>query len=279
MKTAEQMYQYTKKNHLGTNITLFIGPWLQRKHFKLIEDALSKDEEVLVAFTGRHHSEDMDSFLKADGESDKAFHNRVEEARGGKVRYFDCHGFTAYAITTAGRLIFARWVPFNNDYKSIPINNINTINPNTRILWGSLRIESFREVFSIFWTKRVVFAIAKQLQESKSDMQDGLMDGITVATQSRAYAQAGNNRPDYAQQPDFSQQNSSQQNYSHQNYSQENVPQQNFSSSDGSQLYATPKASSAPVTLEQLAERKQALDAGLISQEEYDAYKQGFLNQ
>lgn len=245
MKTAEQMYRYSKEHKLGTNITPILGGWLQRKHFKLIEDALSKDEEALVAFTGRHHSEDMDSFLKGDGESDKAFHNRVEEARGGKVRYFDCHGFTAYAITSSGRLIFARWVPFNNDYKSLPINNINTINPNTRILWGSLRIESFREVFSIFWTKRVVFAIAKQLEESKSDMQDGLMDGVTVATQSRGFV-TGNGQV-----------------------------QNNFSN-PAPKPFVQP---TGPVTVEQLAERKQALDAGLITQAEYDEYKQAFLNQ
>ena len=114
------------------------------------------------------------------------------------------------------------------DYKSLPLNNINTINPNTRIIWGSLRIESFREVFSIFWTKRVVFAIAKLLEDSKSDLQDGLMDGITTANR---------------------------------------------------QKVTNP---SAPLTTEtnydKLKERKKALEDGLISQEEYDEYKDKFLN-
>lgn len=226
MKTAQEMYLYSKKQQLGTNITPFIGGWLQRKHFKLIEGALSTNEEVLVAFTGRHHPEDMDNFTKHSGESDKAFHERVEDARSGKVRYFECKGFTAYAITSEGRLIFARWVPFNNDYKSLPLNNINTINPNTRIFWGSLRIESFREVFSIFWTKRVVFAIAKQLQESKSDGQDGIMDGVTSSmhrNEAQQYARSG--------------------------------------------------------SAAELAERKAALEQGLISQEEYDAYKEEFLKR
>lgn len=222
MKKAEEMYAFARKEKLGFNLTPFIGPWLQKKHFKLIEDALGRDEEVLVSFIARHHPEDRENFQQEQGESPEDFHERISNKQTGKVRYFSCKGFTAYGITNAGRLIFARWVPFNNDYKSIPLSNINTINPNTRIVWGSLRIESFREVFSIFWTKRVVFNIAKHLEDSKSDMQDGVMDGITTANRQ--------------------------------------------------------KVSSNPMTsTEALKERKKALDEGLITQEEYDAYKEKFL--
>lgn len=231
MKTAQDMYAYARNHKLGMNITPLIGGWLQRKHFKLIENALGKDEEVISSFIARHHPEDNENFSPMKNENPKEFHERVQERQTGKVRYFSCKGFTAYAITSSGRLIFARWVPFNNDYKSIPLNNINTINPNTRILWGSLRIESFGEVFSVFWTKRVVFEIAKLLEDYKSDMQDGVMDGITSANR-------------------------------HQ------------------QLQQQPKE--APLTTEtnyqRLKEKKQALEDGLITQEEYDEYKDKFLN-
>lgn len=228
MKKAEEMYAYARNHKLGFNLTPIIGGWLQKKHFKLIEDALGKDEEALVTFIGRHHPEDRENFQQYEGESTADFRDRVQSSQTNKVRYFSCKGFTAYAVTNSGRLIFARWVPFHNDYKSLPLNNINTINPNTRIIWGSLRIESFREVFSIFWTKRVVFAIAKLLEDSKSDLQDGLMDGITTANR---------------------------------------------------QKVTNP---SAPLTTEtnydKLKERKKALEDGLISQEEYNEYKDKFLN-
>lgn len=234
MKKADEMYVYARKHKLGFNMTPLIGGWLQRKHFKLIEDALGKDEEVLASFIGRHHPEDKENFSPETGESSEDFHERVHDRQTGKVRYFSCKGFSAYAITNSGRLIFARWVPFNIDYKSIPLSNINTINPNTRIIWGSLRIESFREVFSIFWTKRVVFDIAKLLEDSKSDMQDGVMDGITTAGRHKL-AGAGN-----------------------------------------------PAGTQAPLTTEtnyqKLKERRQALEDGLITQEEYDEYKDKFLN-
>ncbi len=231
MKKAEEMYAYARNHKLGFNMTPLIGGWLQKKHFKLIENALGKDEEALATFIARHHPEDKENFNPETGESHEAFHERVHDSQTGKVRYFSCKGFSAYAITNSGRLIFARWVPFNNDYKSIPLNNINTINPNTRIIWGSLRIESFREVFSIFWTKRVVFDIAKLLEDSKSDMQDGVMDGITTANRHK--------------------------------------------------LSTTPPVNNSQLTTEtnyeKLKERKQALEAGLITQEEYDEYKERFL--
>ncbi|MFY1067985.1 hypothetical protein [Enterococcus sp. AD013-P3] len=231
MKKAEEMYAYARNHKLGFNMTPLIGGWLQKKHFKLIENALGKDEEALATFIARHHPEDKENFNPETGESHEDFHERVHDSQTGKVRYFSCKGFSAYAITNSGRLIFARWVPFNNDYKSIPLNNINTINPNTRIIWGSLRIESFREVFSIFWTKRVVFDIAKLLEDSKSDMQDGVMDGITTANRHK--------------------------------------------------LSTTPPVNSSQLTTEtnyeKLKERKQALEAGLITQEEYDEYKERFL--
>lgn len=181
MKKADAMYAYARNHKLGQNITPIFGGWLQRKHFGLIEAALGKDEEAIASFIGRHHPEDNENFTPFEGEDRADFEERMRATQTGKVRYFDCKGFHAYAITNAGRLIFARWVPFNHDYKSIPLHNINTINPNTRIFWGFLRIESFREVFSIFWTKKTVFAIAKLLEDSKSDMQDGIMDGITSA--------------------------------------------------------------------------------------------------
>lgn len=231
MRKADEMYAWARNHKMGMNITPLIGGWLQRKHFKLIENALGKDEDVISTFIGRHHPEDTDTFDRKKDETDEDFQKRVRERQTGKVRYFACKGFTAYAVTNAGRLIFARWVPFNNDYKSIPLNNINTINPNTNIFWGSLRVESFAENFSVFWTKRVVFEIAKLLQDSKIDLQDGVMDGIPGLT-------GGNPPQKAAQQPA---QHSTEGNY------------------------------------EKLKERKKALDDGLITQEEYDRYKEEFL--
>ena len=74
-----------------------------------------------------------------------------------------------------------------------------------------------------------VFAIAKLLEDSKSDLQDGLMDGITTANRQK--------------------------------------------------VANTTSPLTTETNYEKLKEQKKALEDGLISQEEYDEYKDKFLNR
>lgn len=51
MKKAEEMYNYARDNDYGQGTS----KRQSIKHFKVIEDTLMKDEEVLVAFIGLHN--------------------------------------------------------------------------------------------------------------------------------------------------------------------------------------------------------------------------------
>lgn len=219
MKTAQAMYQYARKNKLGFNLNI-LGPWLQKKHFKVIEDALLDQEEVLYAFIGRHRPE--------GGENRPGGDETDQTARGKrhKVRYFGTDGFYGYAITTEQRIIYAHWSPFHHDATNIPLSNLNNVNPDTGFIWGAVKVETFGDSFSVFWTKKVVRKIAKLIQQGVSDAKDGYMDGVTNSMRTK---NTGSNAP--------------------------------------RDLYA------------ELEQGKKALDAGLITQVEYDQLKQRVLNE
>ncbi|QBO36273.1 SHOCT domain-containing protein [Periweissella cryptocerci] len=172
MKTAEEMYQYTRENKLGYNLNI-LGPWLQKKHFQVIEDALLDHEEVISAFVGRHRPEGGENRPNGD-ETDQTPH-----AKRHSVSYFGTEGFYGYAITTEQRIIYAHWSPFHHDATNIPLSNLNNVNPDTGFIWGAVKVETFGDSFSVFWTKSVVRKIAKLIQQGVSDSKDGYMDGVT----------------------------------------------------------------------------------------------------
>jgi hypothetical protein len=219
MKTAKEMYAYARKNKLGFNLNI-LGPWLQKKHFKVIADSLLDNEEVISCFIGRHRAEDGENNPRGD-ETDQTPKNKRK-----KVKYYGTDGFYGYAITTEQRIIYAHWSPFHHDATNIPLSNLNNVNPDTGFIWGAVKVETFGDSFSIFWTKSVVRKIAKLIQQGVSDAKDGYMDGVT----SSMHAKQG--------QP----------------------------------------AAAAPADMyEQLEQGKKSLDAGLITQEEYDQLKQRVL--
>jgi hypothetical protein len=181
MRTAKEMYKYARVHKLGFNWTWFIGSLLQKKHFKLVEQGLLDNEEVLVSFIGRHKPEEgINSPFEGSGKSE---HHE-------KVHYKDTEGFYAYAITTEQRLVYAHWKPFHHDAMNIPLSNINNVNPDTGMIWGSVKVETFGDSFSIFWTKNVVHRIAKEIQKGMSDAKDGYMDGVTASNRTQKVASA-----------------------------------------------------------------------------------------
>lgn len=224
MCTAQEMYDYARENKLGFNLTPFIGKWLQLKHFELIEEELGDNEEVLISFIGRHLHFHNDISMNPKENINKNKHN------SDKVKYFKAEGFFAYAITTDARLIYAHWKPFRANTMSIPLSNLNNVNPVTSFFWGHVKIETFGDTFCVLWTKNTVRRINKALHKGVTDSRDGSMGNII---------QQRRNSP--------------------------------FKSVDEN----TSSGSVSPV--EKLAEMKKALDNGLITQEEYDAYKKKVL--
>ncbi|MDR3189995.1 MAG: PH domain-containing protein [Lactobacillaceae bacterium] len=228
MKTAQEMYTYARQNKLGFNWTLIIGPWLQKKHFKLIEESLLDSEEVLVSFIGRHKPED--GINSPTEQYDPANHRQgAHEGRSEehtRVRHRDTIGFFGYAITTEQRIIYAHWKPFHHDTTNIPLSNINNVNPDTGMIWGSVKVETFGDSFSVWWTKNVVHRIAKEIQRGISDSKDGAMDGVLTS-----------------------------------NHLKNTVDTPTNSLHDD------------------LQQMKQSLDEGLITQADYDAYKQKILDK
>ncbi|MBS7577231.1 MULTISPECIES: SHOCT domain-containing protein [unclassified Enterococcus] len=222
MQTAEEMYYYARRHKLGFNWTPLIGGWLQKRHFKLIEESLLDKERVLVSFIGRHRA--WDSQRKGEyGNTTQSFENE-------KIRYRDTQGFYAYAITTEQRLIYAHWRPLHHDATNIPLSNINNVNPETYLIFGSVKIETFGDYFSVFWTKNVIRKITKMIQQGISDSKDGIMDGRGASDQPLNKSIRKDVRYDTRA------------------------------------LYQS------------LREAKQALDEGLITEAEYETYKQKLLS-
>ncbi|MDN6070474.1 MAG: hypothetical protein L0I48_04675 [Lactococcus plantarum] len=115
-----------------------------------------------------------------------------EEIEGGQPmpKFFNTQGYYAYIITNENRLVYARWRPFFHKVSSIPLNDIKNIEPITHIIWGHVRVESLGDNFSVFWTKSVVRRIAKRIQEGVSDIKNGhLYSNATYNDQETEYMQ------------------------------------------------------------------------------------------
>lgn len=201
MKTAEEMYNFARQNKLGFNWI----PWIQKQHFKLIEENLLDTEEVLVSFIGRYKADASGNNINYNQHFNNAEERRrymQQQAQDGgnnqKIGYWDCSGFYAFAITSEGRFLYSHWRPFAHDAMSIPLSNINNVNPSTRMIWGSVKVETFGDNFSIFWTSGTVRRITKIIQKGISDGKDGTMDGITGGMRATGQAQgySGNNSYD-----------------------------------------------------------------------------------
>ena len=127
-----------------------------------------------------------------------------EEIEGGQPmpKFFNTQGYYAYIITNENRLVYARWRPFFHKVSSIPLNDIKNIEPITHIIWGHVRVESLGDNFSVFWTKSVVRRIAKRIQEGVSDIKNGhLYSNATYNDQETEYMQPNHVPSDRAVEP------------------------------------------------------------------------------
>lgn len=116
MKTANEMYQYSVNNGFGkgANETYSLN------HFKIIEQNLSADEEVLMTFIGLHNYE---STFK---------HNNNH----------------AYAITNK-RILMAQQKVFGAFFQSVLLDNLNDITFQSGVIWGVITIDTIKEKFNV----------------------------------------------------------------------------------------------------------------------------------
>ena len=170
--------------------------------------------------------------------------NEGEEIEGGQPmpKFFNTQGYYAYVITNENRLVYARWRPFFHKVSSIPLNDIKNIEPITHIIWGHVRAESLGDNFSVFWTKSVVRRIAKRIQEGVSDIKNGrLYSNATYNDQETEYMQPNHVPSDRVVEPKI--------------------------------VYDT------ATMYEKLSSAKLAMEEDLISEAEYNEYKERLLGR
>ncbi|WP_172354600.1 hypothetical protein [Pseudolactococcus insecticola] len=158
-------------------------------------------------------------------------------------KFFNTQGFYAYIITNENRLVYARWRPFFHKVSSIPLNDVKNIEPITHIIWGHVRVESLGDNFSVFWTKKVVRRIAKRIQEGVSDIKNGQM---------KQSAGSGN----------FTNEDNAQ-----------NQDRQSQDRSETRVVYDT------ATMYEKLSSAKLSMEEGLISEADYNDYKERLLGR
>lgn len=116
MITAKEMYEYCVKNGFGSG-------WNEKwgiKHFLIIQNSLMNGEDVLLPFIGLHNYVSM---TKHDS-------------------YF------AYAITNK-RIIMGQQRLIGEACQTVSLDNVNDITFNSGLVFGTLTIDTIKEVFNV----------------------------------------------------------------------------------------------------------------------------------
>lgn len=149
LATAEAMYENCKKNNYGSGFTEGWGV----KHFKLIEDSLMKDEEVLMTFIGLHN---YISTTKHDNNF-------------------------AYAITNK-RILIAQKKVIGETLQTISLDNINDITLNVGIVFGVMTVDTIKEKFNIAVAKASARKIYDKVHQIFNEQKNKKNNGISQAT-------------------------------------------------------------------------------------------------
>ena len=139
LNAAKQMYQYCVDNHFGNGMNEKWGT----KHFKLIEQALQSDEEVLMCFIGLHNYVSMTKH-------DNNF---------------------AYAITNK-RVIMAQQKVIGQVVQSVLLKNLNDITANSGITLGVITIDTIKEKFNVCVDIQSANNICEKVHEVLLSMED-----------------------------------------------------------------------------------------------------------
>lgn len=133
LKTAQEMYDYCQKYGMGKGSS---KSW-DIKHFGLIEENLSPNEQVLTVFIGLHN------FISIS-KHDKNF---------------------AYAVTTK-RFIMAQKKPIGSIVQTVSLSNVNDITFHKKALMGVVTVDTIKEKFNVAANYEVADRIHRAVQKA-----------------------------------------------------------------------------------------------------------------
>lgn len=139
LTTAEQMYQYCIDNGFGRGFNKRWGI----KHFKLIEQALQKDEEVLMCFIGLCNSGPMSKY----------------------------YGYFAYAVTNK-RMIIAKQRLIGQVVQFVLLKNLNDVTANFGFAYGDIVFDTLKETFKVQVNVRSARNIHEKIHEILLSMEN-----------------------------------------------------------------------------------------------------------
>ena len=153
MRTAEEMYQYCIDNKYGTGMNRKWGI----KHFRLIENALHNDEDVIMCFIGLHNYQSTTS-------SDNNF---------------------AYAITNK-RILMAQQKMIGQVLQSVAIDNLNDITLNSGMVFGVITVDTIKEKFNVAIAKQMALNVNEKIHEVLLSLKEQKKTSSTETTTSSA---------------------------------------------------------------------------------------------
>lgn len=151
MKTAQEMYQYSVANGFGEGTS---EKW-SLKHFLIIEDALQKDEDVIMSFIGLHN-------YISPTKHDNNF---------------------AYAITNK-RILMAQQKMIGQVFQSVLIDNLNDITMSTSMFWGIITVDTIKETFNVGVGKGCAVSINEKIHDALHSLKEERKQPTPVHTTS-----------------------------------------------------------------------------------------------
>lgn len=153
MRTAEEMAQFCDENNTGAG---FNKKW-RLKHFKVVEQQLKDDEDVLVCFIG------LKNFV------DIANHDEN----------------WAYAITNK-RIIIGQKGLIGEKVDVISLRDLNDISFRKGLVFGVLIIDTIKEVFNVGLNKNSATAIHELVTNALMDLKEEMHQSSQPVQQVKA---------------------------------------------------------------------------------------------
>lgn len=139
MRTAEEMVQFCDENNTGEGMT---ANW-RLKHFKVVENQLKEDEEVLVAFIGLKNYESL---------------SKHEQN-------------WAYAITNK-RIIIGQKGLIGEKVDVISLRDLNDVSFKKGMIYGILTIDTIKEKFNVGLDKISATSIHELVTNTLMDLKE-----------------------------------------------------------------------------------------------------------
>lgn len=153
MRTAEEMVQYCDEHNTGAG---FNKKW-RLKHFKIVEQQLKDDEEILVAFIGIKNFVDIA--------------NHEEN--------------WAYAVTNK-RIIIGQKGLIGEKVDVISLRDLNDISFRKGLVFGVLIIDTIKEEFNVGLNKNSATAIHELVTNALMDLKEEMHQSSQPVQQAKA---------------------------------------------------------------------------------------------